>query len=81
MYCWGELKRLRAQSLGEVSTNHVRAINRVKNKHFSGCGNEIPTRSQPGLEQVEKLVTPCLVTRGSEVQMIYPKPAAVVVCI
>ena len=58
MRCWGELLRLRAQSLGEVRANYVHAINRIINKHFSGCINEIPTRSQAGLQQVEKPVTP-----------------------
>ena len=42
MQCWGELKSLRAQSVGEV----MRAIFRI-------CGNE----SQPGLQLVEKLAT------------------------
>ena len=43
MRCWGELKGLRAQSVGEV----MRAIFRI-------CGNE----SHLGLQLVEKLATP-----------------------
>ena len=59
MHCWGELKCLRAQSLGEVSVSVVlHAIKRIINKLWSGCGNEILTHSQPGLQQVEKLVIP-----------------------
>ena len=49
MLCWGELKSLTGQSVGEVSV--MRAIFRI-------CGNE----SQPGLQLVEKLSTPLIAT-------------------
>ena len=48
MRCWGELKSLRGQSVGEVRLV-MRAIFRI-------CGNE----SQPGLQLVEKLTTPLI---------------------
>ena len=48
MGCWGELKSLRAQSVGEVSEYLVmRAIFRIR-------GNE----SQPGLQIVKELAMP-----------------------
>ena len=50
MLCWGELKSLRGQSVGEVRLV-MRAIFRI-------CGNE----SQPGLQLVEKLSTPLIAT-------------------
>ena len=50
MLCWGELKSLRGQSVGEVRLV-MRAIFRI-------CGNE----SQPGLQLVEKLSTPLTAT-------------------
>ena len=46
MRCWGELKSLRGQSVGEVRLV-MRAIFRI-------CGNQ----SQPGLQIVEKLAIP-----------------------
>ena len=49
MRCWGELKSLRGQSVGKVRLV-MRAIFRI-------CGNQ----SQPGLQIVEKLATPCQV--------------------
>ena len=51
MHCWGELKCLRSQSVGEVRLV-MRAIFRI-------CGNE----SQPGLQIVEKLTTSLTVKR------------------
>ena len=46
MLCWGELKSLTGQSVGEVRLV-MRAIFRI-------CGNE----SQPGLQLVEKMAMP-----------------------
>jgi len=45
MRCWGELRSLRGQSVGEVRLV-MRAVFRI-------CGNEI----YPGLQTVEKLAT------------------------
>ena len=50
MLCWGELKSLTGQSVGEVRLV-MRAIFRI-------CGNE----SQPGPQLVEKLSTPLIAT-------------------
>ena len=50
MRCWGELKSLRAQSVGEVTAYYSGLIARAI---FRICGNE----SQPGLQLV------CLVPR------------------
>ena len=50
MRCWGELKSLRAQSVGEVSAYYSGLVARAI---FRICGNE----SQPGLQVVKKLAT------------------------
>ena len=44
MHCWGEVKSLRAQSVGEVSILVMRAVFRI-------CGNQ----GQPSVQLVEKL--------------------------
>ena len=61
MRCWGELKSLRAQSVGEVSV--------VTLVMFRICGNE----SQPGLQLVEKLATPLLSVKGILNVRFHPK--------
>ena len=48
MHCWGELKGLRGQSVGEVSPYYSWV-------QFSGY---VEMKSQPGLQIVEKLATP-----------------------
>ena len=50
MRCWGQLKSLRAQSVGEVSAYYSGVVARAI---FRICGNE----SQPGLQVVKKLAT------------------------
>ena len=57
MGCWGELKSLRAQSVGEVSGYQSCA------KFVRMCGKE----SEPGLQLLEKLVLSC---RFSSVEML-----------
>ena len=55
MRCWGELKSLRAQSVGEVSAYYIVVVRAV----FRICGN----KSQRGLQLVEKLATPLLLIK------------------
>ena len=58
MPCWGELKSLRGQKVGEVRLHAtvMRAIFRI-------CGNE----SQPGLQKVKKLATLLLAVPSDQV--------------
>ena len=56
MHCWGELKILKAQSVGEV----IRQCILVTHAFLSICGNE----SQPGLQLLEKLITSLLYNYG-----------------
>ena len=64
MRCWGDLKSLRGQSVGEVRLV-TRAVFRI-------CGNE----SQPDLQIVEKLATckvfPCQVMTVPQAARLTP---------
>ena len=61
MHGWGELKSLRAQSVGEVSVV-MRVIFRI-------CGNE----SQPGLQLVENLAILLLNVKGALNERLHPE--------